>query len=340
MTRATLIFWADPSVTITGIVAQLSALPLGRLFEKVLPRRQFRTLGYSWSLNPGPFNIKEHTCVTVMANVVVGGAYATDVVATQRAFYNQNWGFSYTILLILSSQLIGYSFAGVVRQFLVWPSSMIWPGALVNAALFNTLHKNYGKRERGHMTRERFFALVVAGSCVWYWVPGFLWTGLSVFNWACWIAPQNVVVNQLFGTLSGLGMGIVTFDWAMIAYFGSPLVMPWWSAVNTFAAFFVMYWVLTPILYCASSRLPRARALADAPRRQERVVLQVPPDLRRRVIRPLRAVVRPDADHRLHRLVQPDAVRELLAAVHADVVRALVRCVVCDDHRDDRAHLP
>jgi hypothetical protein len=34
-----------------------------------------------------------------MANVVFGGAYATEVIAAQRVFYNQRWGFTYQILL-------------------------------------------------------------------------------------------------------------------------------------------------------------------------------------------------------------------------------------------------
>jgi OPT family small oligopeptide transporter len=242
-----------PSIYISGIVAQLVALPVGKGLERVLPARRFRTFGYVWSLNPGPFNIKEHVCVTVMANVVVNGAYATDVIATQRFFFHQSLSFTYSMMLVLSTQMIGFSLGGLLRQFVVWPSSMIWPGALVNAALFNTLHNNYGKLESRHISREKFFCIAMACSCVWYWVPGYLFTALSVFNWACWIAPNNIVVNQLFGTLSGLGMGIFTFDWSMIAYFGSPLVTPWWSEVNTASSLVLFLWILVPIIYYTNS---------------------------------------------------------------------------------------
>jgi OPT family oligopeptide transporter len=201
-------------------------LPLGKALEKILPTTKFRTFGRVWSLNPGPFNIKEHVCITVVANTVAYGAYAADIIATQRIFYNQLPSFSYQLMLVLSIQILGCSLGGILRQFVVWPSSMIWPGALVNAALFNTLHKNYGKHERRHLSRERFFAIVLFCSFVWYWVPGYLFTALSVFNWACWIAPNNPTVNALFGTATGLGMGILTFDWSMISYVGSPLVTP------------------------------------------------------------------------------------------------------------------
>ncbi|KAG6866881.1 hypothetical protein C0991_008818 [Blastosporella zonata] len=238
-----------PSVFITGVVAQLLSLPMGKFLEYVLPKTRFNTFGYAWSFNPGPFSIKEHVCITVMANVVTLGAYATDVIITQKIFYGQQVSYGYQILLVLSTQIIGFSFGGLLRQFVVWPSSMIWPGALVNSALFNTLHRNFGKSERGHIPRERFFLIALACSFVWYWVPGLLFTALSVFNWACWIAPNNIVVNTLFGTSSGLGMGIFTFDWSMIGYLGSPLVTPWWSEANTIVGFIVMFWIVTPILY-------------------------------------------------------------------------------------------
>lgn len=160
-----------------------------------------------------------------MANVVAGGAYATDVIAAQRIFFDQHWNLGYQILLCLSSQMIGYSFAGVTRQFLVWPKSMIWPGSLVNCALFNTLHRSYGK-ETSRVSRQRFFVLGTIASFLWFWLPGYLFTALSIFSWVCWIAPNNVIVNQLFGYSSGLGMGFLTFDWTMISYISSPLVVP------------------------------------------------------------------------------------------------------------------
>lgn len=46
-----------------------SSFPAGKFLEKVLPTRKFSTFGYTWSLNPGKFNIKEHMVITIMANV-------------------------------------------------------------------------------------------------------------------------------------------------------------------------------------------------------------------------------------------------------------------------------
>ncbi|KAJ7893455.1 OPT oligopeptide transporter protein-domain-containing protein [Mycena olivaceomarginata] len=226
-----------PSVFITSIVGQLISLPMGKFLEWVLPSRQFKTLNY------------EHVCITAMINVAYIGAYATDVVATQQMYYHQQLPWIYQIILILGTQVFGFSLGGMLRQYVVWPSSMIWPSALVSSALFNTLHKNYGKRDRGHMTRERFFFIVCACSFVWYWFPGYLFTALSVFNWVCWIAPNNVTVNAVFGSLTGLGMSVITFDWSMISFIGSPLVTPWWSEMNTIASVIICFWFVVPIMY-------------------------------------------------------------------------------------------
>lgn len=40
----------------------------------------------------------------------------------------------------------------------------------------------------------------------------------------------------------------MTFDWAQIAYIGSPLLTPWWAAANVVGGLVIVMWVLAPIL--------------------------------------------------------------------------------------------
>ncbi|KAI5990633.1 OPT oligopeptide transporter protein-domain-containing protein, partial [Pisolithus albus] len=82
-----------------------------------------------------------------------------------------------------------------------------------------------------------------------WFIPGYLFQALSVFSWICWIVPNNVPVNQLFGVSSGLGMSILTFDWAQIAWIGSPLMFPWWVEVHMFIGFVLFFWIVMPIMY-------------------------------------------------------------------------------------------
>ena len=128
---------------------------------------------------------------------------------------------------------------------------IVWPSNLVLCALFNTLHSQQyaGIGNRGGINRERFFLYAFAGSFCWYFLPGYIFTALSVFSWVCWIAPNNVIVNQLFGYSSGLGMSLITFDWSQIAYIGSPLATPWWAEANIAGGFVFFFWFLTPIIH-------------------------------------------------------------------------------------------
>lgn len=79
------------------------------------------------------------------------------------------------------------------------------------------------------MPRYRWFAIVTGCAFVYYFIPGFLAQCLSIFAFATWLAPQNPVVNQLFGGQTGLSILPITFDWTQIAgYVGSPLIPPWY----------------------------------------------------------------------------------------------------------------
>jgi hypothetical protein len=171
----------------------------------------------------------------------------------------------------MSTQLIGFSIGGLCKRFLVDPPSMIWPGSLVSTALFNTMHsmETSGTQGMGGISRGRFFAyvsiayffysqfvspdLLAASDTSLDFLPSYLFTALSSFSWVCWIAPNNVKLNQFFGVQHGLAMGVLTFDWGQItAFSNSPLPTPWWAAANTGIAITFFSWFLLPILYVSS----------------------------------------------------------------------------------------
>jgi OPT family small oligopeptide transporter len=240
-------FFRFPYVQISGIAGQLMTFPVGRAAAAFLPNWTI----FGVRLNPGPFTVKEHVLITIMATVGIGSAYATDIVAVQRVYYNQVYNFSYQWFVVMSTQLIGYSIGGIARRFLVQPPSMIWPINLVNCALFNTLHQQQyaGIGNYGGINREMFFLYVFLGSFFWYFFPGYIFQGLSYFSWVTWIRPENATIGALFGYVHGMGMSLITFDWSQIAYIGSPLATPWWAAANVFAGFIFFFWILTPALY-------------------------------------------------------------------------------------------
>ncbi|KAI0147367.1 OPT family small oligopeptide transporter [Xylariaceae sp. FL1272] len=237
----------SPAINFPAIVVLLLSFPIGNLWARVMPMRVFKTFGVEWTLNTGPFTIKEHTMITIMANVSISYAYSTDaLLALQgKPFYDINLGWGFALLFTLSSQLIGISIAGMFRRFLVWPASMIWPSLFSNTSLLNALHDK-SKREERDANGWHFF-YCTAGMFLYYWIPGVLWQGLSVFAFLTWAKPNNIVVNQLFGGFTGLSLIPITFDWTYVtAYLSDPLLAPTHSHVNTLLGLFLL--VILPII--------------------------------------------------------------------------------------------
>lgn len=250
----TLFSLRQPSIGIGPLIAQIIAWPMGHGWAKWFPKKEFNTFGMRWSLNPGPFNIKEHTIIVVMASVSFSVAYATDIILAQLVFYKQNFGIPFQLFLTISTQSLGYGIAGMLRKFLVYPASMIWPGNLVGVTLMNAMYERNDRPDPtilgGTMHRYRWFAIVTGCSFVYYFIPGFLAQFLSIFSPATWLAPQNPVVNQIFGGQTGLSLIPITFDWTQIAgYVGSPLIPPWHAIANTLIGVGTFFIVLSSFFH-------------------------------------------------------------------------------------------
>ncbi|KZV66463.1 OPT superfamily oligopeptide transporter [Peniophora sp. CONT] len=246
----------SPAPSIVPFLLMMIAHPIGKVLALALPISTY-TLpgGMTISLNPGPWNIKEHALVFIMSNVSIGTPYAINAIVVGEHYYGLKLGFGFTILLVLATQLTGFGLAGLCRRFLVWPASMVWPQNLVACAFLNTLHAEADDSElgAGGISRYRYLCYVAGGAFLWFFLPGYLFQALSVFNWVCWIAPRNVVINQIFGVEFGMGLTFVTFDWTVISWIGSPLMTPWWAQAHIFGGFAFFYWFLLPILYYTDS---------------------------------------------------------------------------------------
>jgi hypothetical protein len=72
---------------------------------------------------------------------------------------------------------------------------------------------------RKPITRYRFFLIMTLINFMFFFLPGFIFTALSVFSFVCWAAPDSIVINQLFGVWSGLGMSVLTADWTQVKVF-------------------------------------------------------------------------------------------------------------------------
>ena len=183
----------SPAPSLMSSLILLIAYPFGKALAFILPTRTWvfpRHLGGGeFTLNPGPFNIKEHVLIYMMANVAAFPSSVMKVIVVADRYYGLSFGPGFETLLILATLLTGFGLAGLCRGLFVKPPSMIWPQNLVSSTFFNTLHAEDEDRSTG-IGRYRFFIYVMTGTFLWTFLPSFLFIGLSFFSWMCWIAPS------------------------------------------------------------------------------------------------------------------------------------------------------
>ncbi|GAV72029.1 OPT domain-containing protein [Cephalotus follicularis] len=241
-------------LVISMISVQVATLPIGRFMATVLPKTKFRIPGFGddheFSLNPGPFNIKEHVLISIFANAGAafgsGTAYAIGIVDIIRAFYHRKISFLASWILVVTTQVLGYGWAGILRKFVVDPPQMWWPSSLVQVSLFRALHEKDDRR----MSRGKFFLIALICSFSWYLFPGYLFPTLSTISWVCWAYPKSVTAQQIGSGMHGLGIGAFAVDWSVIAsYLGSPLITPFFAIANIAVGYIITMYILLPIAY-------------------------------------------------------------------------------------------
>ncbi|XP_002275134.4 oligopeptide transporter 6 [Vitis vinifera] len=244
-------FWyRSQPLIISSISAQIAVVPIGHLMAKKITKRVFlKGSRWEFTLNPGPFNVKEHVLITIFANSGAGTVYATHILTAVKLLYKRNLTFIPALLVMTTTQVLGFGWAGLFRKFLVEPGEMWWPSNLVQVSLFRALHEKE-KRPKGGTTRTQFFLIVFICSFTYYVAPGYLINMLTSFSWVCWLAPKSILVQQLGSGLEGLGIGSIGLDWSTISsYLGSPLASPWFATANVALGFCLVMYVMTPATY-------------------------------------------------------------------------------------------
>jgi hypothetical protein len=126
------------------------------------------------------------------------------------------------VFITLSTQLIGYGIAGIMRELTVYPTRQLWPMNLPITDLLQSLHKD----KVATKNRLKIFYIVFGALFFWEIIPEYIaptLIGVSIF---CLANRHSLVFTNLFGGANGnegLGFLSLSFDWQYIAVFGSPL---------------------------------------------------------------------------------------------------------------------
>lgn len=193
----------------------------GKLYSK-LPTMYIPWFGgRKFYLNrPEPWSFKEQMLSTLSMTAAVGSPYAIRAIVSQSNSYflgiDRAREFGYIFMLICASNFMGFGIAGILRQFLVYPTRCVWYNVLptinVNRVLATPEPRTSvnGWRFKG----AEFFGVILLASFTWFWVTNYLFQALSFFDWPAWIAPQNVHLQAITGCMNGLAFNpINTFDW-------------------------------------------------------------------------------------------------------------------------------
>lgn len=238
-----------PSISLRSPVVQLFLYPCGKFLEYVMPKKTLKIWKWKIDLNPGPWSHKEQLLSTLCYSVSGGAVYATSFITVHKldVFYGNDFlDFGFQILLVLASNFMGFGLAGIFRKFVIYPVHSIWPTILPTLALNKALVQPEKKENINGWTisRYHFFFAVFAFSFLWFWVPDYLFTALSTFNWLTWIAPNNFNLAAITGMQSGLGLNpISTFDWNVMSM-NVPLAVPFFSQVNSWTGMFLGFFVI------------------------------------------------------------------------------------------------
>lgn len=243
----TLNFFRINSIDYSLLFVQICSHWMGKFLAKFLPNKRISLFGIrllSFNLNPCPWSMKE----TVLITITVGaGSTASPAILSfvlGDAVYHQPIKAIYGMLFMWSTIYIGYSYAALARNFLVYDPVFIWPQALMQTSLCQSMirYDNDSKKGRKQM---RIFLYAFIFITLWQFLPQYAFPMTTSLAFLCWVAPHNETANFIGSGFGGMGFLNFTLDWYNIS--SSIMITPYWVQAIEFCAFVFGAWILIPI---------------------------------------------------------------------------------------------
>ena len=102
-------------------------------------------------------------------------------------FYGRKISSGWGITFLLTTQMIGYGFAGVFRDILVRPPKIYYPGVLPNVKLFSAMHKDPSSAKNA----LKFFGIVGLCAFCYEWFPSLISPVLAALPIVCWAGHSH-----------------------------------------------------------------------------------------------------------------------------------------------------
>lgn len=244
-----------PQISLSTSTVQLLLLPSGKLWERALPQNKMvRIFGRNVNINPGKWTSKEMMLATIMYSCSNGTPYAiyNIVVMKLGIFYGLKWvTWTYQIMFTISTQFLGFAFAFVMLRVCVYPKKSVWPTLLPTIALNRALisGETPSNINGWRISRFAFFFVAFVSSFFYSWVPSYFFTALSTFNWPTWFSPKLVHLDNIAGSVHGLGLNpLPTLDWNVLDMAGC-LTLPFFTYANHYLGMILAFMTILAIYY-------------------------------------------------------------------------------------------
>ncbi|KZV71079.1 OPT superfamily oligopeptide transporter [Peniophora sp. CONT] len=242
---AEIYYFKPQTVLVSTMFLAIIAYVLGTFMEFVIPSR-----GIFRYLNPGPFNKKENAFIVIMASAAANSALGTEVLAVQRLYYNTTPNPAASIFLLFSSQLLGYGMGGLLRNVLLYPSKMLYPGILPLTSMLDAFFAK--EATQTNKKKLRLFYWAFAAIFFWEILPEWMFPLITGFSIFCLANQSSTNFTRVFGGSNGnegLGLLSICFDWQYISGGVNPFVIPLKAQFSNFLGYIFCMMVFVAVYY-------------------------------------------------------------------------------------------
>ncbi|OCF42319.1 hypothetical protein I317_03823 [Kwoniella heveanensis CBS 569] len=225
----------------------LASQPLGKTLAKILPDKRVPLGRWSFSLNPGPFSVKEHVIIGIAANAGSQGSWVTFLPTNAALYYDITMNPATALFFGWGASLLGFSFAAMVRPLLIDDPQFIFPLSLQQVTVYRGIQGTSDLHIERSKQQMKAFWLIFAGVFVWQFLPEFIFPFVGALAPLCWFASKSHKVNFIGAGRGGMGLLNITLNWSNIT--STVITYPYHVQVITFLAFALTTWLLIPIAY-------------------------------------------------------------------------------------------
>ncbi|KAF7316671.1 OPT oligopeptide transporter [Mycena chlorophos] len=213
---AEIYYFKPQTVLVSTMFLAIIAFILGKGMEIIPP------IGPLRYLNPFPYNKKENAFVVIMASAAANSALGTEVLAVQRLFYDitPNGAGGVNLPVVQQRYAVNWlatalaAFSAV--RALLYPSKMLYPGALPLVSMLDALYKD----AEGARKKRRLFWIAFTVIFFWEILPEWMFPLLTGFSIFCLANPRSGDFTRVFGGSNGnegLGLLSLCLDWQYIS---------------------------------------------------------------------------------------------------------------------------